>query len=206
MDINEAKKSVADFMGRCYQRGLTTITGGNISVRFGDLMLITPSGKAKSSLTAEDIAEVRISDGENLTPHLKLSIESGMHRLVYQKNADVDAVVHSHPVFCCLFAASDDEINTTLIAESWYLLDKVVKVPYALMGSQELAEKVSDYSIGRNVLLMENHGAIAFGKTLMKAFDRLECLEQAAKITYLSKEVKANGLSAAQCKEIADLR
>ena len=48
MDILEAKKSVADFMGRCYQRDLTTITGGNISMRYGDLMLITPSGKAKS--------------------------------------------------------------------------------------------------------------------------------------------------------------
>ena len=206
MDINEAKKSVADFMGRCYQRGLTTITGGNISMRLGDVMLITPSGKAKSSLVAEDIAEVRIEDGCNLTPHLKLSIESGMHRLVYLKNDGVDAVVHSHPVFCCLFASSDEEIDTTLIAESWFLLDKVVKVPYALMGSQELAERVSDYSVGRNVLLMENHGAIAFGKTLIKAFDRLECLEQAAKLTYLSKAVKTEGLSAERCMEIAGLR
>ena len=206
MDITEAKKSVADYMGRCYQRGLTTITGGNISLRYGDIMLITPSGKAKSSLSADDIAEVRIENGENLTSHLKLSIESGMHRLVYIKNPGVNAVVHTHPVFCCLFAASDEEINTTLIAESWYLLDKVVKVPYELMGTEELAEKVSDYSVGRNALLMENHGAIAFGKTLIKAFDRLECLEQAAKLTYLSKTMKTAGLSAEQCKEISDLR
>ena len=206
MDILEAKKSVADFMGRCYQRGLTTITGGNISMRYGDLMLITPSGKAKSSLCAEDIAEVRISDGENLTPDLRLSIESGMHRLVYVKNPDINAVVHTHPVFCCLFAASEEEIDTSLIAESWYLLDKVRKVPYALMGTEELAERVSDYSVGRNAILMENHGAITFGKTLIKAFDRLECLEQAAKLTYLSKAVKTAGLSADQCKEISGLR
>ena len=148
MDITEAKKSVADYMGRCYQRGLTTITGGNISLRYGDIMLITPSGKAKSSLSADDIAEVRIGNGENLTPHLKLSIESGMHRLVYIKNPGVNAVVHTHPVFCCLFAASDEEINTTLIAESWYLLDKVVKVPYELMGTEELAKENVPLAVG----------------------------------------------------------
>lgn len=206
MDIDEAKKSVADFMGRCYQRGLTTATGGNISMRYEDLMLITPSGKDKASLVADDIAEVRIADGENLTPHLRLSIESGMHRLVYVRNEKVNAVVHCHPVFSCLFAASDETINTKLIAESWFLLDEVVKVPYELMGTPELAEKVGEYSVGRNVLLMENHGAIAFGPTLIKAFDRLECLEQAAKLTYLSKEVGVNSLSEARCREIADLR
>ena len=109
MDIDEGKKEVALFMARCYNRGLTTATGGNISMRIGDIMLITPSGKDKASLVGSDIAEVRIADGVNLTPDKKLSIESGMHRLIYLKRNDVKAVVHSHSTFSCLFSASEEE-------------------------------------------------------------------------------------------------
>ena len=193
MDIIEGKREVALFMKRCYDRGLTTATGGNISMRAGDIMLITPSGKDKASLSAEDIAEVRIRDGANLTPGKKLSIESGMHRLIYLKRKDAGAVVHSHPLFSCLFSASEDEIDTSIIAENWFLLDKVKKVSYALMGTEELAEAVSEEALHNNALLLENHGALAVGETLLAAFDRLECLEQAAKLTYLSRTVRVRG-------------
>ena len=206
MDIIEGKREVALFMKRCYDRGLTTATGGNISMRAGDIMLITPSGKDKASLSAEDIAEVRIRDGANLTPGKKLSIESGMHRLIYLKRKDAGAVVHSHPLFSCLFSASDYEIDTSIIAENWFLLDKVKKVSYALMGTEELAEAVSEEALHNNALLLENHGALAVGETLLAAFDRLECLEQAAKLTYLSRTVRVRGLTGEERAGIALMR
>ncbi len=206
MDIDEGKKEVALFMARCYNRGLTTATGGNISMRIGDIMLITPSGKDKASLVGSDIAEVRIADGVNLTPDKKLSIESGMHRLIYLKRNDVKAVVHSHSTFSCLFSASEEEIDTSLIAENWFLLDKVRKVSYALMGTDELAEAVSEAAVSNNALLLENHGALAVGNSLLSAFDRLECLEQAAKLTYLSRAVRVRGLTGEERAEIALMR
>ncbi len=206
MTIDEAKAQVALFMTRAYGRGLTTATGGNISMRFGDIMLITPSGKDKGSLVGEDIAEVEMATGKNLTPEKKLSIETEMHRLVYLERSDVNAVVHSHPVFSCLFTASDEKINTTLIAESYFLLDEVEKVPYRLMGTPELAREVAKYATDHNVLLLENHGAIAFGKTLIAAFDRLECLEQAAKLTYLSHAVTTRGINKEERDRIAQMR
>ena len=206
MDIIEGKREVALFMKRCYDRGLTTATGGNISMRAGDIMLITPSGKDKASLSAEDIAEVRIRDGANLTPGKKLSIESGMHRLIYLKRKEAGAVVHSHPLFSCLFSASEDEIDTSIIAENWFLLDKVKKVSYALMGTEELAEAVSEEALHNNALLLENHGALAVGETLLAAFDRLECLEQAAKLTYLSRTVRVRGLTGEERAGIALMR
>ena len=169
-------------------------------------MLITPSGKDKGSLVGEDIAEVEMATGKNLTPEKKLSIETEMHRLVYLERSDVNAVVHSHPVFSCLFTASDEKINTTLIAESYFLLDEVEKVPYRLMGTPELAREVAKYATGHNVLLLENHGAIAFGKTLIAAFDRLECLEQAAKLTYLSHAVTTRGINKEERDRIAQMR
>ena len=206
MDKEELRQQVALFMARCYARGLTTATGGNISVRCGEIMLITPSGKDKASLSPEDIAEVRIADGKNLTPDKKLSIESGMHRLIYLRRSEAGAVVHCHPLFASLFSASEEAIDTSLIAESWFLLDNVEKVSYALMGTERLAEEVSRSAMHANALLLENHGALAIGKDLLSAFDRMECLEQAAKLTYLSKAVRVRGLNSEERAEIACMR
>ena len=206
MDITKAREEVATYMRRTYQRGLTTSTGGNISSRFESYMLITCSGKDKSSLSFEDIAIVDIETGDNLTPGLKLSIESDMHRLIYKLRQDVNAVVHSHPTFSCLFSSSEKEIDSTLIAESWYLLDKVERVPYQRMGTKELALEVSSFMKDRNVALLTNHGAIALGKNLLSAFDRMECLEQAAKMTLFSSFVDAKGLDGEKCDEIAAMR
>ena len=199
MTKEEAKSSIAYFMHRAYERGLTTSTGGNISMRYGDLMLITPSGKDKNSLTAADIAEVELLSGKNLTPEFKLSIETEMHRAVYLEREDVNTVVHSHPTCCCLFSASPEEIDLSLIAESWYLFgNRVEKAPYRLMGTMDLADIVREYIKRNDALLLEKHGALAVGKTLLQAFDRIECLEQAAKMTYMAKTIKVNGLTDAE--------
>ena len=207
MDMQHTKAEIASFMERCYRKGLTTSTGGNISARCGDIMLITPSGKDKASLSADDIAEVRLSDGANLSPDKKLSIESGMHRAVYLACPDAGAVVHCHPLYSCLFSASDEEIDTTLIAESWYLLDRVAKVPYALMGTEELAVRVAGYAEkGCRAMLLENHGAVAVGRTILEAFDRLECMEQAAELSYLSHSVRAHGIAKEERERISRMR
>lgn len=207
MDTENAKKNVAFFMARCYERGLTTATGGNISMRVGNVMVITPSGLDKASLTPDDIALVDILSGANLTKEKKLSIESEMHRLIYLEREDIYAVCHSHPTFSCLFSASDERVNTSLIAESWYLLDNIKKVEYARMGTKDLAEKVGKaVRDGSNALLLAHHGALTLGSTLLSAFDRLECLEQAAKLTAMSHLIKTDNLSEEEKKEIAEMR
>lgn len=207
MNIEEAKAAVAAAMRRTYERGLTTTTGGNISARSGSVMVITPSGLDKDRLNPGDIALVDIETGSNLTPEKKLSIETEMHRMIYLKRDDVMAVCHSHPTFSCLFSASEEEIDTSLIAETCFLLDRVRKVEYARMGTVLLAEKVSDaVAEGANAVLLENHGALAVGKSLINAFDRLECLEQAAKLTLMSHIVKTKGLTDEEKKELALMR
>ncbi len=207
MNIEEAKEAVASCMHRTYERGLTTTTGGNISARSGAVMVITPSGLDKDRLTSLDIAVVDIETGRNLTPEKKLSIETEMHRMIYLKRDDVMAVCHSHPTFSCLFSASDEEIDTSLIAETYFLLERVKKVEYARMGTVLLAEKVSSaVEAGANAVLLEKHGALAVGRSVINAFDRLECLEQAAKLTLFSHIVKTKGLTDEEKKEIALMR
>ena len=202
-----AEKEIADTMRRVYERGLTTSLGGNISMRLGSVMLITPSSLDKASLGDEDIANVDIESGKNLTPGLKLSIESEMHRLIYLKRPTCKAVIHAHPVFSSLFSASDEEIRTDIIAESYYQLGRVVKTSYAIMGSRELAEKVSDDAFSCCAVLLERHGALTVSdKSLLEALERLECLENAARMSLLSRDMKLNCLSENEKYELDLLR
>lgn len=186
MEYAKERQEVACFMRRLYERRLTTCSGGNISLLVaGNTMLITPSALDKGRIETEQIGIISMS-GENLTPSLKPSIETEMHIRVYQSRPDVRAVVHAHPVVCSSFAASEKEINTSLIAESRAVLGKPARAPYAVMGSPELAASVARTAAGANTVLMTNHGVLAVGQTLLQAFDRIEVLEAAATITLIT--------------------
>ncbi|MDD4010894.1 MAG: class II aldolase/adducin family protein [Sphaerochaetaceae bacterium] len=186
---------VAQFMNRLYRMGLTSTSGGNISLRINeDLIAITPSQTDKGNIEWDQIALLSIQ-GENLTPSMKLSIESEMHRLIMIKRPDVNAVVHAHPCTASLLSASDLDVDASFLAEHYAILDKVVRIPYALMGTKALAEAVSEGLIGANAGLLENHGAIAVGPSMLKAFDRLELLENAAKLTVNAAMLRACGIA-----------
>lgn len=179
------RKEVARFMRRLYRQGLTTTSGGNISCRIkDDIIVITPSATDKGRMKWNEVGIISI-DGENLTPGLKPSIELGMHLSVYRKNKSVSSIVHAHPLFASAFTAMNSVINTSLTAEARAICGDPAFVPYALMGTAELAELVSDYISRSDILLLENHGILAAGSSLLQAFDRLEVLENAAKMTLI---------------------
>lgn len=187
MEYLEQRQEVADFMQRLYTRGLTTCSGGNVSVRADDYMLITPSGKDKANLAAEDIIIYSLKEDTNLTPHLVPSMETDMHKAVYDARNDISAVMHAHPIYASCFTATEEKINFRLIGEAVLVLRNVEQVPYSLMGTEELAVGVKEKAALSEVLLLENHGVLTFGKSLFNAFDKTEVLENAAKMTLVSK-------------------
>ncbi len=187
MHETKIKKEVAYFMRRLYTRQLTTTSGGNISCRINDNKIaITPSALDKGRLQANQIGILTL-EGKNLTPDLKLSIETGMHLAIYKKNPEVNAVVHAHPTMATAFTAMKQNINTNLTAESRAVIGETGWAPYALMGTPELAEIVSETTKKHKVVFMENHGILATGKSLLIAFDRLELIEAAAKMTFMTR-------------------
>ena len=186
--FRDEREEVARFMRRLYKQGLTTTSGGNISLRLTeDMIAITPSATDKGRMKWDEVAVISLS-GENQTPSLKPSIETRMHLMIYSKSK-VTAVVHAHPVFATSFTAMNRKIDTTLTAEACAILGEPVTVPYALMGTLNLAEAVSDYALKSGVLLLENHGILATGMSLLQAFDRIEVLENAAKMTVIVRSV-----------------
>ena len=182
------RKEVAHFMRRLYKHGLTTTSGGNISLRISDeIILITPSATDKGRMNWKDVAILNIF-GENLTPDLRPSIETPMHLSIYKKKEDVLAVVHAHPVFASLFTAIKSKINTSLTAEARAILGEPLLIRYAVMGSEALADVVSENVIKSDILLLENHGILTTGSNLVQAFDKVEVLENAAKMTLMTEK------------------
>jgi L-fuculose-phosphate aldolase len=199
--MNEQKQAVADCMNRLYQQGLTTSSGGNISLRVSDsLILLTPSATDKGRMRADQIAEIGM-DGTNHTPQLKPSGETSMHLEIYKRRQDVQVIVHAHPPMASVFAATDHPLNVRLIAESYAIIGEPALAPYALTGTQALADAVADCLTENTAcVIMKNHGALCVGATLLQAFDRMEVLENTAKIniyTHLLGNVQA--LDEAQC-------
>lgn len=179
------RKEVARFMRRLYKQGLTTTSGGNISLRTpGDIIVITPSATDKGRMRWGEVGIMKLT-GENLTPELKPSIEHRMHLDIYRIRGDVRAIVHAHPVFASAYTAMKCTIDTNLTAEARAICGDPRFVPYALMGSKELASLAAENILKSDILLLENHGILAAGTNILQAFDRLEVLENAARITLI---------------------
>lgn len=189
MDANylSQRKQVAKWMRRLYKKGLTTSLGGNISMTCMDgHLLITPSATDKGRIKGEGIALVSPT-GVNLTPALKMSMETGMHQAIYQVREDVKAIVHAHSFYASTFAALSSPINTHLLAEAYTILGEPAYADYGLPGSESLASGVATATKNSNVVIMKNHGVLAVGENLLQAFDRIEVLENAAKMTLLTR-------------------
>jgi L-fuculose-phosphate aldolase len=203
--FKEQRKEVAKFMRRLYRNGLTTTSGGNISLRVSDdRIVITPSATDKGEMHWSEVGVMSV-DGENLTPDLKPSIESEMHLSIFRKR-DVKAIVHAHPVFATSFTAMKRKIDTNLTAEACAILGDPLFVSYALMGTKELAEIVSDNISRSDILLLENHGILSVGSNLLQAFDRIEVLENAAKMTVITSVMgNSRTLSSSRIEEIRRL-
>lgn len=202
--IHEAeRRETSYFLRRLYRMGLTTTSGGNVSMRIGRRMLtMTASATDKARIRAGEIAVMGL-DGANLTPGLKPSSESLMHIKIYEARPDVRAIVHAHPPTATLFTTSATPIRTGLIAESHCMLGRLGRAPYKRTNTPELAEAVAKAARQAEYILMDNHGVTTLGVTLLQAFDRLELLEQAARMTLMARHL--DGVSELDATNRAEL-
>jgi L-fuculose-phosphate aldolase len=154
--------------------GLVVGTAGNLSVRAGDAVAITPSGLDYDDLTPEAVCVVAL-DGTHVECRLEPSRELVLHLAAYRAT-EAAAVVHSHPPFATAVAAVAAELPPIhyLIAD----LGGAVRVAaYATPGSEELAELAAQALEGRTAALLASHGAITVGSSLQQAYGRSLLLE-----------------------------
>jgi L-fuculose-phosphate aldolase len=187
----QRKEEVAYFMRRLYQKNLTTTSGGNISLKLDDgIVLLTPSGVDKGTIKGNQVC-ILSPNGKNLTRNIRPTVEKNMHLAIYEARPDITAIIHAHPTLATSFTVMDKKINTNLIAESRAVLGDVARTEYVMQGTDELANIVAKATTRANVVLMNNHGVLTVGNDLLQAFDRIEVLEAAAKITIITDMLKS---------------
>lgn len=174
MLLEDERAQLVEYCRRMQADELTVGTSGNLSVRRGDHVAITPSGAAYEDLTPESICVLTL-DGDQVDGALEASSEVPMHTQVYE-HTDAVAVVHTHPLYASTLSVLIDELPPVhyMIA----LLGGPVRVaPYATYGSRELAENSVAAMDGRFGALLQNHGATTYGESLAKAYTRSVYLE-----------------------------
>lgn len=175
MVLARERRLVVQYAKRLRPDGLVVLTAGNISVRSGDLVAITPASFDYDRLTAERICVVHI-DGTVAEGRLAPSSELPMHLAVYRAAPEARAVVHTHAPYASALSTVVDELPALhyLIAQ---LGGPVRVAPYATCGTEELAENVAQALEGRRAALLANHGTIAFGGALEEAYAHTMLLE-----------------------------
>ena len=150
--------------------GINQGTSGNISVRAGDIMLISPSATPYHLLQARDVAEMPLQ-GEYGSWHgpLKPSTEWRFHLDIMRSRADAGAIVHAHPPYCTSLAIARKSIPACHYMMAAFGGTDVRCTPYATFGTRELSDHALHALDGRNACLLANHGMIVVGGTLDKA-------------------------------------
>lgn len=172
---------------RIYKLGLTTTSGGNISIidDNGDIW-VTPSAVDKGSLQPRDIMCVK-QDGSIIGPH-KPSSEFPFHKAIYECRPDIKAIVHAHPPALVSFSIVRQIPNTNIIPQAKHICGPIGYAPYALPGSEALGESIANiFKDNYNAVIMENHGTVIGGNNLRDAFQRFEALEFCARTIIYSK-------------------
>ncbi|MFG2569453.1 class II aldolase/adducin family protein [Streptomyces sp. NPDC048567] len=159
---------------RAAAEGLVVGTSGNVSLRVGDTVLVTPSGVPYDRLRPEDLTGVD-PEGNQTFGTLAPTSELPLHLAVY-RNTDAKAVVHTHAVHATAVSTLVAEVPSVHYAAA--MLGGTVRVaPYARYGTPELAANMLTALRDRTGCLLANHGTVTYGATLDEAYDRTAQLE-----------------------------
>jgi L-fuculose-phosphate aldolase len=187
MLLEEERKNIVQFGRNLLNAGLTTGTGGNLSIynRTEGLVAIKPSGVNYFEMNPSDVVVIDLG-GHTADGTLKPSSETNFHLSLYKFRPDINAVVHTHQIYATTIACLNWELPAV-----HYLIgmagNKVPLAAYATFGSTELSENII-HAIGNyNACLMANHGLVTVGANIAAAFAVAEEIELVSRLYYQAK-------------------
>lgn len=195
--IVRLKNQIIEIGKTMYQRHLTDSLGGNISARFGDLVLITPKHSAQRwrwKLKPEDIITLDLN-GNIVSGGHPPSREASMHLEIYRQMKEAGGVIHAHPKYVLGFSAAG--IGLEPILEQARGLGNIPVLRYAPSGSDELASIVAEgakkYGLRRHglAMILRDHGIVTIGPNLNEAYIALEISQELAWTTFMIKIIKS---------------
>jgi L-fuculose-phosphate aldolase len=205
-ELQAARAQLVSYSARLLDDGLAVGSAGNMSVRIGDRVAITPSGISYTEMRPDDICLVGM-DGAELQSSETPSSETPMHLAIYAAakagvGAEVGAVVHTHSPEVIALSAGRDELPAIHYAITG-LGGPVRVAPYVRFGSAGLAASAVTALDGRSAVILRNHGAVCHGRDLAQAYDRALLLEWLARTYRLALSYGEPAiLSAAELDEV----
>jgi L-fuculose-phosphate aldolase len=172
MNKNERalRQDIIDQCRRMNAIGLNQGTSGNISARFGERLLITPSSVPYDEMTVDMMASVVIEgDGAEWEGPLRPSSEWRFHLDLARARPDLGAIVHTHAIYCTTLAITRRPIPAVHYMIAGFGGMDIRCADYATFGTEALSKAVLVAMEGRNACLMANHGMLAAGPNLARA-------------------------------------
>ena len=180
------REQICDVCHKMWQLGWVAANDGNVSVRISDdVVIATPTGMSKSFITPDKLVKLNMA-GEILEANegYRPSSEIKMHLRCYQEREDVKAVVHAHPPIATAFALAHIPLDTYSLIESAIVIGSIPITPFGVPSTMEVPDAITPYLPEHDVMLLENHGALAIGSDVITAYYRMETLELVAKSTF----------------------
>lgn len=173
--------SITQVCQQLHTQGFVSAYGGNVSVRAGSRIIITPTHFSLAEITEDDLVVIDL-EGNKLFGVHPPSSETILHLSIYRNRPEINGIVHTHPPICTSFAHVGRKI-IPINPEAKEYLREVPIVPFHPVGSTELAEAVAaTMTTGCNVAMLENHGLVSVGDNIYQAYNLTELAEETAQM------------------------
>ncbi|GEK35209.1 class II aldolase/adducin family protein [Kurthia sibirica] len=184
--------------------GLVVGAGGNLSMRDGDYMYISPSGYDLKEIKKEEWVKVHIISGE-VYGSIKPSSELLMHLACFRENEEITAVLHAHPTYSVSVSSTGKEIPA-LFPDFPAMVKDVAYIDYVIPTTELLANEVANHAQKAQVMVLRNHGVITLGKTMKEAYFFMQLTEESAKVFAISQLFGgARHLTEEECEALRNL-
>ncbi|WP_202805737.1 class II aldolase/adducin family protein [Actinopolymorpha alba] len=186
----DLREEIIEYCLASMRYGLNFNTQGNISVRLPehDAIVVTPTDLEYDKMTPDDLVVVGY-DGTILEGNRGPSSEVTVHQVVYQRRPDVNAVVHSEPVYSNVFGALGRPIEGVLVNMVIYTRGAVPIMPFQQSNNSSFGEAMCDVMGERNAVIWGNHGLLTVGPNLRDAFKTSIAVESAAKVQHAALSI-----------------
>lgn len=189
-----------------HQKNLIAAMDGNVSVKFGDGLLTTPSGVHKGFLEEDQLLVVDWN-GRVVTGQGQPTSELAMHLAVYRLRPEVEAVVHAHPPLATAFSIAGISLEDFVLPEVVMTLGVIPTAAYATPATEEVPAAIADLIRNHDALILERHGALTVGQDLMEAYNKMEKLEHSALIIFAALQLgKVQGLPPREVDKLMRLK
>lgn len=183
-NVSDLKAEILQYCLRSMEYGLNFNTQGNISMRvpgMDDRFLVTPTDLEYDKMVPEDVvlvdSEANVIEGDRGP-----SSEVTVHLAVYRRRPDVNAIVHSEPIFTNVWGVVGEPIPGALVNMVIYTKGAVPIMPFALSNRTEFGDAMCDVMGDLNAVVWANHGLLTVGPNLRDAFKTSVAVESAAKV------------------------